>query len=126
MIDIHLKGSKGEDRGNSFVDVAFGHNGTTFAGCHRFTVSRCSSSLASPSSLSSSSSSAIEVENQGLLGERLNGRKREEEGVMIRLEHFRCNPIEDKVNKWEVVKDFHRVYATVLFLNGVGRVLEGS
>jgi len=54
-------------------------------------------------------------------------RLRDENGVdqvEVTLMHFRCNPREDRVNIAEPIAWFHKLYACVLFLDGLRSVLR--
>lgn len=80
----------------SYIDVAFGDDRKTFAGCHRFEV------LRQPS----------EKEEQ------------EEGGVTIVYSHLSCNPTVKEATFPKLFFDFHKFYAMHLFRDGIREVLR--
>ncbi|CAK7232069.1 hypothetical protein SCUCBS95973_008137 [Sporothrix curviconia] len=82
---------------SSYVDYGFGSDEARFAGCHRIKVTRLAP-----------------ADN----GERADGGQ-----VRIDLEHFRCNPQENKPSWAEKHQTLHYVYAKSLFANGMQALL---
>ncbi|KFY42162.1 hypothetical protein V495_04644 [Pseudogymnoascus sp. VKM F-4514 (FW-929)] len=112
LVDSHLKVTP-SDQLPSYLDFGFGSDRGQFAGCHRFSVHR-----------------GLKSKTDGELG-RLNitGAFNEEgmpeDGeVEVRLEHFRCNPSENKPSWAEFISWFHRWYAEFLFADGISSVLR--
>lgn len=83
----------------SYVDYSFGSDQYSFAGCHRFQITR----------LPTSSSG-----------------EKEEPKVQVELLHFRCNPQENKPSVAEYIETFHYVYAKTLFANGIHSIMNRS
>lgn len=97
MLDKHI--DEPSECSSSYVDYSFGSDESSFAGCHRFRVTR--------------------VASRELEGEA----RRLEPQVRVDLEHFRCNPQKDLLSKAEFIERFHFVYAKSLFANGIQQVL---
>ena len=81
---------------SSYVDYGFGSNINSFAGCHRFRITRIPST--------------VETEEQ----------------IRISLEGFHCDPQKNKLWMPRIGLWFHTAYAKVLFANGVQSVLDGA
>ncbi len=86
-------------RKGSYIDVAFGDDRKTFAGCHRFEV----------------------------LHRFEKGDEEEEEdegGVEIVYSHLSCNPTVKEATFPKMIFDFHKFYAMQLFRDGIAEVLR--
>lgn len=102
MLDKHIAEPSDQDHNSSYVDYGFGSDEFTFAGCHRFQITRLP-----VSSVDSGSESGIE-----------------EPQVELQLQHFRCNPQRNVPSVAEYAERFHFGYAKALFANGVQSVLR--
>ncbi|CAK7234685.1 hypothetical protein SBRCBS47491_009032 [Sporothrix bragantina] len=106
LVDKHTKAAsekmcensheKQNETPSSYVDYCFGSDEARFAGCHRFRVTRLPPA----------------GDNTGNEGQ-----------VRIDLEHFRCNPQENKPSWAEKIPMLHFVYAKMLFANGMQALL---
>lgn len=108
MLDKHI--AEPSDYSSSYVDFGFGSDEFTFAGCHRFEITKLA-----PSNMDSESESEASSGSQG---------KQPEPQVQIQLQHFRCNPQRNVPSVAEYVQRFHYGYAKALFANGVQSLLE--
>lgn len=107
LLDKHI--AEPSDHSSSYVDFGFGSDEFTFAGCHRFEITRL------PPNIDSESESESGSGSQG---------KKPEPQVQIQLQHFRCNPQRNVPSVAEYVQRFHCGYAKALFANGVQSLLE--
>jgi len=105
VLDVHIEHptasneaptTKPLEKEKSFIEIGFGDNRKSFAGLHRFEVSR-----------------DLRGNDSG------NG----EEGVEICYSSIYCNPTVDKKGFLEWLEKFHLVYAQCLFRDGVREVL---
>ncbi|KZP18702.1 hypothetical protein FIBSPDRAFT_863487 [Athelia psychrophila] len=97
----------------SWVDISFGSDTAPFTGCHRLEVLRPRRrSLGGPE----------QIENSGGVID-IHADSEEESQVVLRLSHFRLNPIVNQPSPVEGLKGFHFVYARLLFEDSVRRVL---
>jgi hypothetical protein len=101
LLDKHVTESPTSQM--SYVDFGFGSDTYSFAGCHRFSITR------NPAS----SDTISEVEQP-------------KAHIRISLEGFTCNPQTNKSPVPEVGKWFHALYARALFANGVQAIFESS
>ena len=88
--------SESSDSGLSYLDYGFGSDNYSFAGCHRFSVTRH------------------------------HATSEEQSRIRISLEGFTCNPRENKSPASEVGKWFHALYARALFANAVQAIVEST
>ncbi|SPO06951.1 uncharacterized protein DNG_09645 [Cephalotrichum gorgonifer] len=100
LVDQNASGiSPSSSDEGSHVDFVFGTDKGQFAGVHRFRVSR---------------------------PRRLKGEERagggDEELVTVHLEHMSCNPAVDKALKPDFLLTLHKIYATLLFREGVAEI----
>lgn len=100
ILDKHI--AEPSDRSPSYVDYGFGSDEFSFAGCHRFQLTRLLPEVESQSS------------SEGESGEAQ---------VKITLQHFVCNPRKNVPSVAQYIERFHYVYAKALFANGVRSVL---
>lgn len=84
---------------SSYVDYGFGSDEASFAGCHRFRITR-----------------NLPPEPEG-------EETQPEPRVCITIEHFRCNPQKNALPIAEYIERFHFVYSKALFANGIQLVL---
>lgn len=89
----------------SCVDIGFGSDESSFAGVHRFSVQRF---LSDEKSSSSAAAAAAARE------------------VKITHSSFACNPIKNKPRKLQFLFTFHKLYAMLLFREGVAQILDMS
>lgn len=101
LLDKHVPESP--DTQMSYVDFGFGSDNFSFAGCHRFSITRNPATAETISEVEQSKAQ-----------------------IRISLEGFTCNPQVNKSPVPEVGKWFHALYARALFANGVQAVLESS
>jgi hypothetical protein len=99
LLNKHISEPSGSEM--SYVDYGFGSDNYSFAGCHRFSVTR---HQATPDSTSETEQSKSQIR--------------------ISLEGFTCNPSTNKPPVPEIGKWFHALYARALFANGVQAILE--
>lgn len=92
LLDKHI--SESSSSGLSYLDYGFGSDNYSFAGCHRFSVTRHPAA------------------------------SEEQSRIRISLEGFTCNPRENKSPASDVVKWFHALYARALFANAVQAIME--
>ncbi|PYH76292.1 hypothetical protein BO82DRAFT_387398 [Aspergillus uvarum CBS 121591] len=85
----------------SWVDYGFGSDESSFAGCHRFQITR--------------------IEGKGR--SKGNTDLTAENKVQIELQSFQCNPQKNVPFGSEILKQFHYQYARLLFANGIQSVL---
>lgn len=90
---------------SSFVDIGFGSDTATFAGSHRFEV-------ITEENVDPKSDGADGVDGHGDSGD-----------VVVKLSHFRCNPLQNKPSGAEWIRWFHIIYAKMLFNDGIGEIL---
>ncbi|KAJ5177243.1 uncharacterized protein N7482_003120 [Penicillium canariense] len=99
LLDKHV--SESQARCSSYVDYGFGSDNYSFAGCHRFSVTRFPSLSGAP----------VGAENPKCQ-------------IRISLEGFICNPQHDKSWIPELGKRFHALYARALFANAVQAIFN--
>ncbi|OJK00081.1 hypothetical protein ASPACDRAFT_42661 [Aspergillus aculeatus ATCC 16872] len=86
----------------SWIDYGFGSDESSFAGCHRFQITRIEDTGGEgPSKTDSTTESQVQVE----------------------LQSFQCNPQKNVPFGSEILKQFHSQYARLLFANGIQSVL---
>ncbi|PYI32749.1 hypothetical protein BP00DRAFT_494390 [Aspergillus indologenus CBS 114.80] len=85
----------------SWVDYGFGSDESSFAGCHRFQITR--------------------IEGRGKTKD--NTDLTAENKAQVELQSFQCNPQKNVPFGSEVLKQFHYQYARLLFANGIQSVL---
>ncbi|KAF3396395.1 hypothetical protein F1880_006614 [Penicillium rolfsii] len=95
--------AESSDNQMSYVDYGFGSDNDSFAGCHRFSVTR------SPGT-----------------SETISGIAQPKTQIRISLEALTCDPQMDKSPVRERTKWFHALYSRALHANGVQAVLESS
>ncbi|KAF7965415.1 hypothetical protein HWV62_16062 [Athelia sp. TMB] len=97
----------------SYVDIAFSSDEASFAGCHRLEVLR-------PRRPTLDGAKELRVtETEG----DIHADSEEALGVVLRLSHFRQNPIKNQPSPVEGLKWLHFVYARLLFEDSVRHVL---
>jgi hypothetical protein len=114
---------QGCNNGNSFVDIAYGRNTSTFSGCHRFEVQRVGR-LTETSNLVDSDQSATKADigipqhdENTLSGQNIF------EGVRLIYSSFACDPINRERRFPALLHYFHILYARWLLWDGVRQVL---
>ncbi|CEJ59937.1 hypothetical protein PMG11_08535 [Penicillium brasilianum] len=101
LLDKHI--SESTDSQLSYVDFGFGSDKYSFAGCHRFSITR--------HRIASDSQSETEPSKPQ---------------IRISLEGFTCNPQTNELPVSEIGKWFHALYARALFANGIQAVLQSQ
>ncbi|RAK79345.1 uncharacterized protein BO72DRAFT_41532 [Aspergillus fijiensis CBS 313.89] len=89
-------------RATSWIDYGFGSDESSFAGCHRFQITRIEGSRGEgPGKTDPSAESQVQIE----------------------LQSFQCNPQRNVPFGSGILKQFHYQYARLLFANGIQSVL---
>lgn len=91
----------------SYVDYGFGSDRYSFAGCHRFSIG------------------SIYQEHCHKAGHTQTVSDNKEPRVEIRLQSFTCNPKSKKMSNISILSWFHRLYAKLLFADGMRKIFHG-
>ncbi|KAI9901979.1 hypothetical protein N3K66_003796 [Trichothecium roseum] len=108
IFDTRLSSSDATTTTTSYVDYAFGSDQYSFAGCHRFSITR---------PFPPSPTTRVEpTQTQPTPPQQIRTR--------ISLEGFTCNPQREKQSMPAIGTWFHSRYAKALFANGIQAVLD--
>lgn len=114
---------QGSNDTNSFVDIAFGQNTSTFSGCHRFEIQHVKR-LPEASSQGSASHNVVKANfSTQAYSEGMVGRQDITEGVRVIYSCFACDPVNRERRFPWALHYFHMLYARWLFWDGVRRVV---
>ena len=93
---------------DSYVDVGFGSDRSSFAGFHRFSVSRHAGTDDRIDEFPETNSSSAH----------------DTDSVRITLSSLSCNPTQDRPRGSSLLRSFHSMYSMFLFREGVANVLR--
>ncbi|RAL06953.1 uncharacterized protein BO97DRAFT_379458 [Aspergillus homomorphus CBS 101889] len=106
ILDQHIASESEMDntgQSASWVDYGFGSDKSSFAGCHRIQITRIAEKRRRDSFKPDTA-----MEDQ----------------VQIELQSFQCNPQKDVIFGPEIFRQFHYLYAKMLFANGMQSILS--
>lgn len=98
---------RGESPSTSNVDIAFGSDQSSFAGCHRFQVKRLE---------------RMEHNDKKVACDA----NEHEPTIEFSIQSFVCNPLDEKSRPNRIMMWFHSVYASLLFADAMREVYGAS